>query len=253
MRRIAASMMIVLLFGACASNDLAEQGDRSRASRPEREKDEKKERGEKAPGSSVAEQTEDIVEKEVEAPGEAEGAVTEDAPQDFGGGDAPTGGVDQSLARASIAVSDSGSDAKKQGLSPEYTEATGAAIQGLGNNVRFVMSFSGNVPTAVQKGQYMVMAFGITGRNDDEGFAIGATCDENGWKPYAGTKGDSQKFPGTFDVTGSEIVMELPWSFIKGPRAFEWYASTGWYGKVANQTHWSFDSVPNGKAGDFPR
>ena len=255
MRRIAAMVTtLVVLLGACASNDLADQGERSRAGKEdvaEREK-EKGGKTKKDDGSTAAAEAEEIVEEEIDEAPPVGAAKSADAPQDFGGGDAPSSGVDQSLARSSVAVSDPASDARKQGLVPEYTEATGASIQGLGNNVRFVMRFGANVPSTVNKGQYMVLAFGITGRKEGEGFAVGATCDEGGWKPYAGSKGDSKKFPGKFEVTGTEIIMEIPWRFVEGPRAFEWYASTGWYGTVANQTHWSFDSIPNGKAGNFP-
>ena len=255
MRRTAVLVTVFLFLAACASSDLADQGDRSRAGNPEvaeREKSKEAKGNDDSGSTSAATDTEEIVEEEIEEAPQGGGPKSVDAPTDFGGTDAPSSGVDQSLSRSSVAISDPSSDSKHQGLTPQYAEATGATIQGLGNNVRFVMSFNGNVPASVNKGQYMVMAFGITGRKEGEGFAVGATCDEQGWKPYAGSKGDSKKFPGTFDVTGTEIVMELPWRFIEGPRAFEWYASTGWYGTVANQTHWSFDSVPNGKAGDFP-
>lgn len=252
MRRLIASMAALLLMVSCSSGDLADQGDRSRAG-PDKNAASGKGDGKKgkAGGSNAsAEEKAEGIEDEIGSA--AEGATSEDAPDDFGGGDAPDSGIDPSLARAGASVQDSSTDARTQGLTPPYTEATGASIQGLGKNVRFTMTFNGSVPDRVEKDQYMVFAFGITGREENEGFAIGATCDENGWKPYAGSKGDNQKLPGTFEVDGNEIVMVLPWSFVEGPRAFEWYGSTGWYGKVANQTHWSFDAVPNQKAGDFP-
>ena len=257
MRKVVSLVIAVVLLGACASNDLAEQGERSRAAKPKKpdhaaeHDDKKKDKGNPA---TAKEDTEEIIEEEIEEPGTeaAGGGGAASAPEDFGGADAPTSGVDPDLARASVAFGDPSGDAKKQGLTPNYAEVTGVSIQGLGKDVRFTMKFGGTVPNSVKKGEYFVFAFGITGRKEGEGFAIGATCNEEGWKPYAGTKGESRRFPGTFDASGSEIVMTLPWKFIEGPRKFEWYASDGWYQQLANQTHWSFDSVPNGKAGNFP-
>ena len=258
MRRIALALAALMLMASCSSNDLADQGQKSRAGKDKKNEAAGKQNGaggrknKGAGGASGgngndAEDAQDEI--DAAAPGGGSGS---EAPQDFGGGDAPSSGIDRSLARAGTSVQDSTSDAKSQGVTPPYAEATGVSIQGLGKNVRLTMTFSGAVPERVQKDQYMVLAFGLTGRKKDEGFAVGATCDDKGWKPYAGKKGDNQELPGSFEVDGNQVIMELPWSFLEGPRAFEWYASTGWYGTVAKQTHWSFDSVPNGEAGNFP-
>jgi len=259
MRRLAAASTALLLLVSCANDDMAEQGQRPRAgkdkSKPAASKDDGGRNKDKLalPGADKGgggKAKEDVTE-EIEAADPGSGSTEAQAPQNFGE-DAPTSGIDPSLARAGSSAQDSASDARTQGLTPNYTETTAASIQGLGKNVRFTMTFAGNVPDNVQKDQYMVLAFGITGRKEGEGYAVGATCDEKGWHPYAGSKGQNNKFPGRFDVRGNEVVMEIPWSFVRGPRAFEWYASTGWYGKVANQTHWSFDAVPNQKAARFP-
>jgi len=257
MRRIAAASMAVLLMVACTNDELAQQGERSRAGKDKNVAAGKGGggrgnggKGAKARGGGKGDDDRDTEEQiDTAAPGSDEAAAQ--TPQDFGG-DAPSSGIDPSLARAGASEQDSPSDARKQGLTPGYTEATGASIQGLGKNVRFTMTFGGQVPTAVQKDEYMVLAFGVTGREEGEGFAVGATCSDKGWTPYAGDKGDTRKFPGRFEVDGNQVVIEIPWSYVRGPRAFEWYASTGWYRKIANQTHWSFDAVPNEKAARFP-
>jgi len=256
-RRIVVASIAVVLFVACANDDLAEQGERSRAGKNKNAASGQNGGGNRNPakgnaprggGDNASQDAPDEIDSA--APG-SQDAVAQ-APQDFGGEDAPSGGIDPSLARAGASAQDPATDARTQGIAPGYTEATGASIQGRGQTVVLTMTFNGAVPNQVQKDQYMVVAFGITGRKEGQGFAIGATCDDNGWDPYAGSKGDSRKFPGTFEVSGNQIVMEMPWSFIQGPRAFEWYASTGWYGKIANQTHWSFDAVPNQKTARFP-
>ena len=247
MRRIGAALLVLALFAGCSSNDLAEQGERSRAGK---QKNGAGAKGNNKGPASVAKEKAEQAEEEIGATDAPGGGAA--APSDFGGKDAPSSGIDPSLARVGTAMDDSPSDAKKQGLAPDHTEITRASIQGLGDTVRFTLRFNGNLPNQVAKNQYMVVAFGITGDKEGKGFAMGATCDEKGWHPYAGSKGDATKFPGTFEIQGTEIVMEVDWSFVQGPRAFEWYASTGWYNQIANQTHWSFDSIPNGKAGKFP-
>lgn len=259
MRRLAVISIVMLLLVSCANNDLAEQGERSRAGKDKKASGQRDggKGGKKDKSSSAAsgrkkgggEKGE--VEEQIDAADPGNGSTAAQAPEDFGG-KAPTSGIDPSLARASASEQDSSSDARKQGLTPGYAEATGASVQGLGESVRFTMTFAGDVPETVQKDQYMVLAFGITGREEGQGFAVGATGDENGWKPYAGAKGENRKFPGRFQISGNQVSLELPWSYVRGPRAFEWYASTGWYGKVANQTHYSFDAVPNERAGKFP-
>ncbi len=251
MRRALAiiTMLVFALATACSSNELADQGDRDRTGATNDTQGDgksKKARGKKKSGGAGN------VANEIDAAADAGSAGGAAAPDDFGGGDAPSSGIDPSLARAAAAEEDPPDDAKTQGLTPDYTELTRTAIQGLGNNVRITMRFAGNVPDRVEKNHYMVVAIGITGQKKDDGVALGATCNEEGWHPYAGGKDQRQEFPGTFEVQGTEIVMELPWSFLRGPRAFEWYASAGWYRQIANQTHWAFDSIPNNRAAKFP-
>lgn len=245
MRRIVALLVVALLTAACSSGGVSDQGDRSRTG--QKGAAEKAKGGKKGTGSKNG-----GVQDEIDAAADPDSAAGEEAPSDFGGKDAPSSGIDPSLARASAGLDDAPDDAKHQGLTPKYTEALQATIQGLGQDVRITMRFADNVPSHVQKGQYMVVAVGITGRTKEDGIALGATADEKGWHPYAGGKDQRQEFPGRFEIQGTEIVMTIPWSFVNGPRAFEWYASTGWYGMVANQTHWSFDSIPNDQAGKFP-
>lgn len=255
MKRAIALALIVALMAACSSNELAEQGDRSRAGKDKQRGASGGQGGKKGAkdGSGKGAGSKDAqgAPEEVAAPGE-EGNSGESAPQDFGGPDAPSSGIDPSLARASAREEDPSTDAKTQGVTPRYAEVSGASVQGLGKNVRFTITFAGPVPSRVQKDQYMVLAFGITGRNEDDGYALGAVNNDKGWEPYAGAKGENEEFPGSFEISGNTVIFEMPWTHMNGPRAFEWYASSGWYGKVANQTHWSFDAVPNEQAGRFP-
>lgn len=259
MRRAIAFVLLFTLMTACSSNDLASQGERSRAGKDKKpqnvagaEGDGGKSGandGEKAAAGSKNKA--DEIEEQIDSAASG-GSDEVGAPGDFDGGDTPRTGIDPSLARASAGTEDPPNDAKKEGLTPPFTEAVGAGVQGLGKKVRFTITFAGDVPQRLSPGEYMVMAFGITGRKEGEGFALGAVGDPEGWVPYAGAEKKSEEFPGTFQISGSDVTFVLPWSYVKGPRAFEWYASSGWYGQVANQMRWSFDGVPNDRAAEFP-
>lgn len=257
MRRTIALALTVVVMAACSSNELAEQGERSRAGdknkRPQAVAGSDGGKGNSKQVSSDAAGSKNDIEDAQDAIGQqgAPGSGGE-APADFGGGDAPTSGIDPSLARASGSATDPDTDAKTQGLAPRYTEVTGASVQGLGKNVVFTVTLAGSVPDSFPKEEYMVVALGITGRSDDDGFSVGAVANDKGWKPYGGTRGENGKLPGRFEISGNEVSFEVPWSFVKGPRAFEWYASSGWYGQVANQMRWSFDGAPNDRAAEFP-
>lgn len=257
MRRRIALGMIVVLMAACSSNDLAEQGNRSQAGKDRGSKAADNSGGKrgngKGPGSaSGAGNDLEDAQDELDAQGGVAPGSGAEAPEDFGGADAPNSGINPSLASAGATVTDGTADAKTQGLPPRHTEITEASVQGLGKNVVFTVTFAAPLPSQLQEGQYMVVAFGISGHKDDEGFSVGAIGNDEGWEPYGGKRGDNQKLPGRFEISENQMSFEVPWSFVKGPRAFEWYGSSGWYGQLAKQTHWSFDGVPNDEAAKFP-
>lgn len=260
MRRAIASVLLLTLMVACSSNELASQGERSRAGKDKKPRNIAGSEGEggKSQGNdggksaAASKNKADDIEEQIDSAGSGDVSDEVSAPGDFDGGDAPRTGIDPSLARASASSEDPSNDAKSQGVAPPFTEVVGAGVQGLGKNVRFTITFAAEVPERLGAGQYMVMAFGVTGRKEGEGFAVGAVGDPKGWKPYAGADNKSDEFPGTFEISGNDVIMVIPWSYVRGPRAFEWYASSGWYGKVANQMHWSFDAVPNERSANFP-
>jgi hypothetical protein len=186
-----------------------------------------------------------------EAPGTAPGG-TDNAGSDFGDADTPRSGIDPSLADASAHVDEPTPDAVKKGVPPSYSELNAVDLQGLGENFRLTLSFDGEVPDRLPKDTFMVFGFAVSGRKKDEGFAFGVNGTSDGWHPYAGSKGEASKFPGTFEIQGRDVVIVLPWSAVEGPRAFEWYANSSWFSSLANQEMYAFDPVPNENAGRFP-
>lgn len=173
---------------------------------------------------------------------------------DEGGfGDDPTASeVDPSLARATQNVDDGESDATKEGLTPPHAELIGASVQGLGDNVRLILRFGGEVPQESPDDKtYMVVGWGISA-GGDESYGFSAQAGKDGWKVYAGGKGKSTKFPGTFKVDGNAVIMEIPWEYIGGPREFEWQTNSSWFRQLANTTHYSFDLCPDEDPAQFP-
>jgi hypothetical protein len=115
------------------------------------------------------------------------------------------------------------------------------------------MSFGGSVPQRMpNKDTIMVVGLAVGGMDeDDDGYAFGAQADEEGWHAYAGSKGKTQRFPGTFLIRGEQIVMTIPWAFIDGPRPFEFQGNASWFQNLAGVTSYAFDLLPNNK-GRYP-
>lgn len=250
MRRFLAIIAVGSLLGACSSPDVTDVGARSRLGSAEGS--EAKETG-KRPKAALK-KAERIAQK-----AGVPGAPAQDG--SFGAGEAPGDGgsatsseIDPSLARRSAIVEDGASDATKEGLTPDFAEIIRATIQGIGDDFRMILRVNGTVPDSVPDDKtHWIIAFGITGAEENEGYSFGAQLTQKGWQAYAGgaEKGDGG-FPGTFLTEGNEIIMTVPWSYIEGPREFEWYAASNWFRSLANQTHYSVDLAPNEDLAKFP-
>lgn len=243
-RTIAVATALAIAVAGCSPS--TEQGERSRLGTKNDKKTAQQDK--KKDKKSAAEVAEGNVDEAVTdgAPG-----VSEAAAPSLGDSDTPRSGIDPSLADASSRVEEPGSDAKKSGLPPSYAELLSAEIQGIGDDFRLTLTFDGDIPERLPEDTFMVMGLGVTGREEDEGFAFGVNGDSKSWRPYSG-KGKGSEFPGTFEISGNQVIMVLPWSTVEGPRRFEWYANASWFAQVAGQSRYSFDPLPNKKAATFP-
>jgi hypothetical protein len=164
----------------------------------------------------------------------------------------PPSPVDPSLARKSAVVEEPQPDGEKEGLAPGYSEVMVASIDGLGDDVRFTLKFNGQVPDKMEDDKtYMVIGWAMS-MGDEENYAFSARGSQEGWETFAAKRNEAPKFPGSFEIQGDSIVIQVPWTFLDGPRAFNWYASSSWFKSLAGTTHYLFDSVPNEEAGSFP-
>ena len=125
-------------------------------------------------------------------------------------------------------------------------------VRGLGEDLRVTFDFAGELPAKMpDERTAMVVSFTLSGRKKDSAYGFAARADTQGWRMYSGSKGKQTRYPGTFTLDGSRMVMTFPWSYVNGPRAFGWYANSSWFTRVGNAQSYSFDEVPN-DGGSFP-
>ena len=260
LRSLIALAVACSLLAACSSASGPEtaEGDKRRVGADEsppttgkRANKKKGNQGRKGPGRVAAGQPGAETLSPGESPPPAKGGTTA-APQSFAS-QGPPSPRDPSLARRSSTIDDPPDDSQKEGaLVPPYSELVRAAFRGLGEDFEVRLSFNGSVPETMPDDKtVMVIGVGIScGGNDTYGFTAQATPD--GWKAHAGAKDGARKFPGEFRIENGEIVMSVPWRFIKGPRAFRWQVNSTWFKSVANTSHYAFDMAPNEQSAEFP-
>lgn len=254
-RAIAAGLLLVL-FGACSGNDPAPAGAPAEAS----------------PAVEFGEDGEPIIPSEEPSvlpdvtisPPPFEGKDNDKDEEDDPGsvaaqetGDVPEletqDGSGKRYARGSITVDEPRPDAETSGAAERYAEATSVTVAGLGDSLLVRMVFDASLPAEMpNKDTYMVVGFGMSGRKDNDNHSFGARATKDGWVPYAGKKGETTDFPGTFFIDENVMELTVPWKVIGGPRPFEWYASSSWFSYVAGVTSYSFDVIPE-SAGRYPK
>lgn len=254
--RAATSLLcaLALLGAACSSsrvntNPTAEASD----SRSEPDGSSEGKKGKKGKGKGKNAAGKAVGEAAPDDPGAA--AAAGDGDPIAPGGLASLGPGGPEFARKSAHEEEPKPDAESGGpLKESYAEAMELDVDGLGEDFRVTFTMNGQVPEKfVTPNTIMVVAFGMSGETENGGYAFGAQGRENGWSAYAGAKNKTEKFPGTFFIKGNKIEFTVPWSFVGGPRPFEYYASASWFRGTGEQntTSYSFDVIPNGK-GRYP-
>ena len=251
---IALFCVLSIVIPACSpSPETSAEGDRSRLGGEDGEGS--KSRGQNGGKKSIREKAAKVGEK-AEGKGKGGGPGSGTSARVAGkppGESSVSSEINPAYANRSSVVSDSRTDAKREGVTPSYAEITQASIQGIGEDFVMTLTLDGTAPQKMPTPQtYFIMAFGITG-DDDEGYSFGAQCTDKGWKEYAGGKDDASGFPGTFAVEDNTIKMTIPWDYIGGPRAFEWYAASNWFQQTGQITHYRVDLVPNEGTSKFPQ
>lgn len=259
-RSITALMLVVSMLGACSTPDGPEtaEGDKTRV--PSENKNDKGQgkAGKGVPGKATGggggsgkQGGNSGLPEPGESPPPASSGTTT-APQSFAS-QGPPSPIDPSLAKRSSTIEDPSNDSEKEGaLVPSYSEMTRAVFQGQGEQFQITLSFNGAVPEKMPDDKtIMVIGVGISAGGNDT-YGITAQGTPEGWKAYAGAKDGAKKFPGQFLIENGEIVMRVPWRFMKGPREFRWQVNSTWFKSIANTSHYAFDMAPNKESAQFP-
>jgi hypothetical protein len=240
-----------LLFAACSSSPTPGAGDRTRLGDGTRS-------GAGKAGSSkgVLKKAKKVAER---AEQKGEGGSVSEGTSAKAAGQPPAASTESQInpafARRTAVVDDPNDDATKDGITPAYAEIVKASIVGLGEDFRMTLTLADAVPDRMPNDKtHMIVAFGITGTEESEGYSFGAQATQEGWTAYAGGRDDGNgEFPGTFFIKGNAIELTVPWDYIAGPRAFEWYAASNWFSQLANQTHYRVDLAPSDGLAKFPQ
>lgn len=249
-KALAISLMVLLVAAGCSSRE-APSGDRSLLTEEEKAdaKAAKKAAGKKGGKGGRVSRKEALDNAKQAGGADSIGSGTASVDTDVPGAD-----EDKQYPTASAQITESQADAKSQGITPSYAEMTHASVEGLGKTFRITMTFAGDLPQKMPNDKtVMVVGYQMI-RDDDEGYAFAAQASQEGWKPFAGGKEDRKQkdFPGSFEVVGNEIVMEIPWSFVNGAYPFKWLATSNWFQSLANTTHYKFDLIPNKDQANYP-
>lgn len=244
-KTLAIASAAVVLATACS--DAPSEGDRSLLAETPGSQKIQGDKGGKGSGKKAAPK-----------PGNGPAAVATDGPAAPGPGaiqgnvDVPGADEQQQYPSAFAEVAEPEADAKSQGITPDYAEITRVSVEGLGRQFRVTLNFGGDLPQQMPNDKtIMVVGFQML-RGEDEGYAFAGQATNKGWKPYAGGKDKQTDFPGSFEVTGDQIVMTIPWSYPDGAYPFKWLVSSNWFQSLANTTHYKFDIVPNKDQANYP-
>lgn len=253
MRAFSVLSAAILMLSACSSTPTPDAGDRSRLG----EQNEANTQGKGKKSKEILTKAKKVAEKAATSGSNGgSGSVSSGSRAAGQPPDAATESeINPAYARRTSSVDDPKDDAKKDGITPAYAEIVKAQIVGLGEDFRMTLTLDGAVPDRMPNDKtHMVVAFGITGTQENEGYSFGAQATEKGWNAYAGGRDDGNgEFPGTFFVRGNAIEMTVPWDYIEGPRAFEWYSASNWFSQIANQTHYRVDLAPSDGLTKFPQ
>lgn len=153
------------------------------------------------------------------------------------------------LANATAAVTDPPSDAQKSGSPPSFAEIMAASVEGLGRSLRLTLALAGDVPEKMPDDKtFMIVAWNIGGDKKHKSMGFSAQADTEGWKVTAGSStGEPKKFTGSFEIVKNRVVITIPWSFVGGPRRFEWSTASTWSSTSEGKSNSSADNIPNAR------
>ena len=134
---------------------------------------------------------------------------------------------------------------RTSGSPPDYARMVSGAIQGLGEDVRLSVTVGGTLPQQMSDSStYMIVSWNVSGDKQHQSVGFSAQATEKGWSISAGGNNGTVPYPGTYSVSGNTISLTFPWSFVGGPRRFEWSASSSWFQNSNGSQSYSEQNIP---------
>lgn len=157
---------------------------------------------------------------------------------------------ERALVDVTAELADPTGDAQTAGAVVDFADILKAAVHGNGKFLDLILTMSGPVPEVMPNDTtYMIVAWNLAGNKKIPTAGFSAQAGSNGWTLSAAQNSDTTDFPGGFDISGNEIVMRIPWRYIKTPHEFEWSAAVTWATTSTDQSSQgsSADNVTGGK------
>lgn len=156
--------------------------------------------------------------------------------------DTPSGG-DEPLVL--LAVGDAAGDHGPRG--PDWADLRVVELVELGNDLRVTLRFSGPLPPAPPAGEVPLVGVDI----GDEGYQLFVEGGGEAWNAYLDTPGGFVPFPGTFELAGRAMVLQVPFNAVGSPtrapvRVFaEWSRDSGVIGALNPSSEDRLDGEPH--------
>ena len=236
---VAIGCLVALLGGACSQGDVPRSEGAPVASR---EADKARASG-KGTGSTETSTGAAAGNAPKAAAGSKAGASKEPGAIGSDGG----AGAD-SLALGSSEAVDSPSD--REGMGPGYGEIVRASVVGGGDVVTFSVQVAEALPKRLRKESNLIVGIGLQEGPGQGAVAVIAQATATGWTAVVQSDEGSRPVK-DWSVTSDTITWTVPWSWVGGPRAFEWGASLKLF-DFSTEAGAASDMAPNSGPEAFP-
>lgn len=163
-----------------------------------------------------------------------------------GDGSSGDGGAPQaSTPVVLLAVADAAGDHGARG--PDWTDLRALELVEVGNDLRVTLRFGGQLPAAPPEGEVPLIAVDI----GDDGYQLFVEGGGESWAAYLDTPQGFVAYPGTFELAGSAIVLQVPFNAVGSPtrapvRAWvEWSRDSGVIGALNPTSEDRLDGEPH--------
>ncbi len=158
---------------------------------------------------------------------------------------APAGTVDPAAPVVLLAVADAAGDHGPQG--PDWTDLRSVELVELGNDLRVTLRFGGPLPSAPAAGEVPLLGVDV----GDDGHQLFVEGGGESWGAYLDTPDGFVPYPGTFELAGSAMILQVPFSALGSPtrapvRVFvEWSRDSGLVGVLNPTSEDRLDGEPH--------